>query len=81
MHWAGISLACWAGDWRGRPRMGLHSSGDAAGAPRAARTTGLAATTPVGQANLVRVRRFYFLGFSRGGVLDTIAEISRLVRN
>ncbi|BBN94435.1 hypothetical protein DEIGR_102093 [Deinococcus grandis] len=66
---AGISPAFWVGDWWVRPRMGLQTSGVAAGAPRAARTTGSVATTMGWPHIVVRPRRFYFLGFCQSGLL------------
>ncbi len=75
-HWAGISLAWSAGNWRVRPRMCLHSSDIAACAPRASRTTGSAATTVVGPANLMRARRSYFFGFSRSRLFKVDQQIA-----
>ncbi len=66
---AGISLAFLMGNWRVRPRMGLHASELAAFAPRAARTTGSSATTMGWPHIVVRAARFYFLGFCKSSLL------------
>ncbi len=66
---AGISLSWSVGDWRVRPRMGLHASGVASCAPRAARTTGSAATTMGWPHIVVRPRRFDFLSFCQSCLL------------